>query len=664
MFLFKKESFVTDVFRYIVYVFLVSFPFINYTSFLYFGSSTRAINLILISSILMVLTGIAMFKKQKMTFFKSPLLVGMCGYVACMFLSAFLNGNFVTSFYSNITRMTGLWFIVCLGFFAQVLVNVFADSKERRKVIFLTVFSGALFSVLSIFGPEGFNFLFKKLPWDGFTFGNSTFAGMYLFGTFLFSIYLLLSADQKKWWNFLLPILIVVNPYILNIKSTEGVGLLRFVGEARASATVLFMSMLVWFGVWIISKIKKQQIQKYVAFGSLYLFFVMLCVSAMSLFSENGFLRNLYLSQATSGRTLVWEMSSELIKERPLLGWGTENFEKVFERNYDNRTLTPEFGGEPWFDRAHNIFIDQAFDNGLVGLLLYISIYIVLGYMLLRVVFISKEKSHKLLALTLLIYSTLHLVELQTSFDTSVSFVLLAVVIALSLSLFREINNKGNVADQKDLPQGRVQVIASIFVLFGLWSLVYGVFPFLTSGIVNGSIRTVGSAEKRLPLYDTLFATTVDKQAVLWRTFTDFQRGIGENPKVLSDPKKVSFLIKELERFEQEYKSYTTKHPDNFRALLNYADTQIYFMLFGVDKLKEAHEILDRAIILVPTAPQPLWMKSVAYLYMGKFDVAREYAKKAFDLNPGIPGSIELNKYIEDSIRTFPEIDLYFFKQI
>ncbi len=136
MFLFKKENWVTDVYRFAVYVFLVSFPFINYTSFLYFGSSTRAINLILLSSVLMVFTGIAMFKKEKITFFKSPLLVGICGYVACMFASALLNGNFVTSFYSNITRMTGLWYIVCLGFFVQVLVNVFADSKERRKVIF------------------------------------------------------------------------------------------------------------------------------------------------------------------------------------------------------------------------------------------------------------------------------------------------------------------------------------------------------------------------------------------------------------------------------------------------------------------------------------------------------------------------------------------------
>lgn len=664
MFLFKKENWITEIYRYIVYIFLVTFPFVNYTSFLYLGSSTRAINLIMMSSVLMVLTGIAMFRKEKVIFLNLGLTVSLFGYIAFMFLSAFINDNFVTSFYSNITRMTGLWYIVCLGFFVQVLINIFRDSKERRRAISLVVYSGALFSVLSLFGPEGFNLIFKTLTWDGFTFGNSTFAGMYLFGTFLFSVYLLLSAQSKRWWNFLLPVLIVLNPYILSIKSTEGVGLLRFIGEARASAVVLFASIMVWIAVWLVSKIKTQKIKKYFAFGSFYLFFVILCVGALSLFSENGTLRNLYLSQATSGRTLVWEMSSKLIGEKPILGWGTENFEKVFERHYDNRILTREFGGEPWFDRAHNIFIDQTFDNGLLGLVLYLCIYIVLGHTLLRVVFVSKDKDHKLLALTLIVYSTLHLVELQTSFDTSISFIILALVLALTYTLSRENRDEEKIIEQKVVSQWVLYVAGSLFALFGIWSLVYGAFPFLSSGVVNGTIRTVGSAEKRLPFYDTLFATPVDKQAFLWRTLTDFQRGVSENPKVLEDPRKVEFLKQELALFEAEYKKYTEENPNNFRALLNYADSKIYAMLFGVNKLDEAQVILDRAIALVPQAPQPYWMKAVAYLYMQKFDKAREYAQKALDLNPDIVGSQELHKYIEDSIKTFPEIELYFFRQI
>ena len=74
--------------------------------------------------------------------------------------------------------------------------------------------------------------------------------------------------------------------------------------------------------------------------------------------------------------------------------------------------------------------------------------------------------------------------------------------------------------------------------------------------------------------------------------------------------------------------------------------------------------MLDDAIKLVPQSPQPHWMKAVGYLYMKKFDLAREYAQKGLDLNPRVVQSREVVRYIDDSIKTFPEIDLFFFKQI
>ena len=83
-----------------------------------------------------------------------------------------------------------------------------------------------------------------------------------------------------------------------------------------------------------------------------------------------------------------------------------------------------------------------------------------------------------------------------------------------------------------------------------------------------------------------------------------------------------------------------------------------------MNKLEEAQTVLDTAITLMPQSPQPYWMKAVAYIYMRKFPLAREYAKKALELNPKITQSEAVAKYVEDSIKTFPEIDLFFFKQI
>jgi tetratricopeptide (TPR) repeat protein len=83
-----------------------------------------------------------------------------------------------------------------------------------------------------------------------------------------------------------------------------------------------------------------------------------------------------------------------------------------------------------------------------------------------------------------------------------------------------------------------------------------------------------------------------------------------------------------------------------------------------VDRLAEAQEVLDKAIELVPQSPQPYWMKAVAYIYMKKFDLAREYAQKGLALNPKIVQSQKIVEYVEKSIKNFPNIDLYFFRQI
>jgi hypothetical protein len=80
----------------------------------------------------------------------------------------------------------------------------------------------------------------------------------------------------------------------------------------------------------------------------------------------------------TQGRYFVWPMAIEGWKERPILGWGQENFTYIFQEHY-----RPEmYELEPWFDRAHNIFLDWLVVGGLVGITSYLSLYLVLLYLL------------------------------------------------------------------------------------------------------------------------------------------------------------------------------------------------------------------------------------------------------------------------------------------
>ncbi|MDO8552078.1 MAG: O-antigen ligase family protein [bacterium] len=74
----------------------------------------------------------------------------------------------------------------------------------------------------------------------------------------------------------------------------------------------------------------------------------------------------------TKSRFMNWGMAWEGVKERPLLGWGQENYAIVFD-NYYNPGM---YAQEQWFDRVHNIIFDWLVAGGFLGLISYLLLFI------------------------------------------------------------------------------------------------------------------------------------------------------------------------------------------------------------------------------------------------------------------------------------------------
>lgn len=74
-----------------------------------------------------------------------------------------------------------------------------------------------------------------------------------------------------------------------------------------------------------------------------------------------------------SGRTPIWEVAVDLIKERPLLGYGYGPgiFEKLYEKE---RASHP--GAEARAPHEHNLFFSLLIQNGVVGLFLYLWVFV------------------------------------------------------------------------------------------------------------------------------------------------------------------------------------------------------------------------------------------------------------------------------------------------
>ena len=73
----------------------------------------------------------------------------------------------------------------------------------------------------------------------------------------------------------------------------------------------------------------------------------------------------------TKARFFNMGMAWQGVKERPLLGWGQENYALVFDKYYDPRM----YAQEQWFDRVHNSVFDWWIAGGTLGLLAFLGVF-------------------------------------------------------------------------------------------------------------------------------------------------------------------------------------------------------------------------------------------------------------------------------------------------
>ena len=125
----------------------------------------------------------------------------------------------------------------------------------------------------------------------------------------------------------------------------------------------------------------------------------------------------------TQGRYYVWPMAMKGFLEKPILGWGQEGFNFVFNKYYDPRM----YNQEPWFDRAHSTPLDWLIAGGALGLLAYASIFLALLFYIFKSQDENLSKNDKAVILGLIsayIFNNLFV------FDQISSYILFFTVIA------------------------------------------------------------------------------------------------------------------------------------------------------------------------------------------------------------------------------------------
>lgn len=312
-----------------------------------------------------VLTGCLFYvffllKSKDFFFYKKVIFFVTILFFCYLFLSSFFGVNLSDSLWGNFERMEGGFYYLLLALLFFLIANFFRDEKVWERLFLFIASSNLLVDILAIFQKLNVNLdIINYSGRVGSTLGNAA----YLSSVLLLSlIFLLFFFYKNSKWRVLVGFTILLNLIVIFISATRGAIIAIFIG------VLLFL---------IFSLLKRNflSIKNKFILAS---FLVIALVSASGAFilKDNSFIQNNETLQrlttisigdvTTSSRLSVWRYALDGFFERPLFGWGIENFDLVFNKYFDGKIP------EEWFDRAHNNYLDILLASGIFGLFIYL----------------------------------------------------------------------------------------------------------------------------------------------------------------------------------------------------------------------------------------------------------------------------------------------------
>lgn len=342
---------------------------------------------------------------------------------------------------------------------------------------------------------------------------------------------------------------------------------------------------------------------------------------------------------------------------RPVLGWGPENYNYVFDKYY-NPKLYP---AESWFDHAHNIFFDIADTMGVLGLAVYALLLLSLAYLMLRGVRVTAGAYWERMLLFSLVAA--YFAQNIFVFDSLVTYLPFFMVLAYAGAGFPLGRGNEREKEKKERlfanPAPKVAVwLLPLFVAMVWW---VNVRPAAAAFFTVQALKT--------PPEEARIAIDYFKKALSWSNFGRHEiRGkladyagealVNENVRDASVKREVvEYTIGEMEKTLKE-------HPKDFRGYIYFATflagNHELLAPFGVPAVDRADEILAQAEPLGPRKP-PLWLQWGRVKSLKKeHDKAVEYLERAVALNPDVNDTkLKLGLALQDAGRGKEALELY-----
>lgn len=554
---------------------------------------------------------------------KSAILYFAGAFVAATALSTIFGDNPYRSFWSNYERMEGL--VTFLHLFAYFLVLSAVLRTEKIWKIFLNVELGAslLVSFYGLFQITGALQTHQGVRLDA-TLGNSAYLAIYaVFHIFLAAFLFLREQSIAKW---IYPPIMVLETFILYYTATRG-AILGFVGG------ILLAAFLMIF----LTENKKVKTFSAGALVGVIILIAGFWMARDSEFVKSSMVLNRFASisiseQTTQSRLVIWRMAWEGFKEKPVLGWGPENFNLVFNKHFQPILWKQE----PWFDRAHNVFFDRLTTGGVVGLVTYLGLF---GSAVFYLLF--KRKNIGLTApesATLVAMLAAYFVHNIFVFDNLISSILFFTTLAflhrkIELSRDASVDRGGKVEKmpaEADYQKSALAVTVIILTIFSIYFV--NVKPIATCRTLLKALGTGGSWMRSGDASSLKESLANFQNAIAYNSFGTTEAReqlVSLASKVISSQKVESSLKQEVYQYATEQMNkQILQAPQDVRYKIFLGS------LYNADGQSDlAIEVMQKAIEIAPNKQQLYFELISAYLNKKDFTSAIEFARRAFELD-------------------------------
>jgi len=539
-------------------------------------------------------------------------------FVGTITISDIFGVSLYKSFWSNFERMEGL--ITLLHLLAYFLIAGSVLNTRARWYTFLnvSVFASVIMSVyafLQLAGSITINQGGVRL--DG-TFGNAAYLAVYMLFNFFIALFLLARTYQDKsrlsWYAVSgYGIALVFQSIVMYYTATRGV-ILGLIGGLLVTVVVVALFERER------PKLRRVSIA---ALAALLLlvggFFAARNTSFVTSSPTLSRFSSLSLEELnTQGRRYVWPMAIQGFLEKPILGWGQENFNYVFNEHYDPRM----YNQEAWFDHAHNIVLDWLVAGGVVGLAGYLAIFATLLFVLWKNKTFSVTDKAIIVGL-LAGYFFQNLFVFDNLLSSIYFFSILAFIHSERVKDKTEPLWLNRLSQNLFLSRKIIPVSVVIVVLVCLYGL--NIRPILANkNIINALNQNVSrTPEESLEYYRKVFKyNTFANSEASEQMLNQIQKFFGSRVTVETRQAFVELATKNM---DEQIK----KFPGDARRLLFMGSLRN-----RTGDYKNAISYLEEAERVSPKKQSILFELGFSYLSVGESEKAFEKFKKAYDLEP------------------------------